>query len=607
MLRHTIRIVLLLGIAGIMTAPAVAAAKSAGDAANRMAAANTRILLFNVPPAGSYDIRHNGAAAGSASAGPAGSVSFSASANPGDRIEFILTGIDPVRPTAPSGFVAVGNTEGCVSLSWTTPAPAEYVTNYALLWGTVPGVYSDSLQIGRLDVVQSGSKSLTSRCGFPSGTFHFALRAHNSFDLWSASSAPSTTTISNENTQGPPPPTNVAVTEDPVGCAKVTWRASGDPTVVGYRVYVGERPRSQATYADSTDVGSASQGSICGLAPGTYYLAVRSRTGAGLLSAYSKEVSVSIIGPDVTPPVVSQQSPGSGATDVPRNTSVFFVVTDARSGVAAGSITVKVDGQLCAVTATPTPGGNGYNVQCRPPAELPATADVLVEVSASDQADPANTVNAAWSFRTGANSVNDIDPPVIVASSPAPGAGGVAPDAAIEVIISDGGLGVDFGAVVMTVDGSEVLYQVQGTPASARVTYRPAVPFAPRRVIRVRVEACDRAATPNCALPLAYEFTIGDVAIASAPGSIVPDGFWVDDPARPLEVRNLPQSWRVRVFDAAGTTVRRFDNTREPGYTWTWDFRNDSGQRVAPALYLVRVIDGAGSVQSTGRFLVQPE
>jgi len=61
----------------------------------------------------------------------------------------------------------------------------------------------------------------------------------------------------------------------------------------------------------------------------------------------------------------------------------------------------------------------------------------------------------------------------------------------------------------------------------------------------------------------------------------------------------------VRIFDAAGIPVRRFENHASEGYTWTWDFMNDGGQRVAPALYLVRVTDSGGTVHGTARFLVQ--
>jgi hypothetical protein len=373
--------------------------------------------------------------------------------------------------------------------------------------------------------------------------------------------------------------------------------------VVGYRVYYATRPRSQAAYTDSLDVGQVGTASACGLAPQTYYLAVRSRTSLGILSGYSKEVSLSIQGPDVTPPVVSQMSPADGATGVPRNTSVFFQVVDARSGVGQGSIGVTLNSQSCPVTVTPVTGG--YAVQCRPTADLPADTDILVQVAASDQASPANPVNASWTFQTGASSVNDTDPPSLQAVSPAPGATGVAPSSPIEVSVSDAGLGVDFITVVMRVDGAQVTYRIEGNPSSARIVYEPAAPFRSGSTIAVRVEACDRAGTPNCAAPLTFSFSTGYTATASGPGAIVPDGFWADDPARPLEVRNLPLDWHVRIFDAAGIPVRRFENRATEGYTWTWDFTNDGGQRVAPALYLVRVTDSGGAVHGTARFLVQ--
>ena len=602
MLRQTISMILLAGVQAAFVPGPAGAAKSGDAGANRTAAGSTHFMLFDLPPAGSYDVRHNGASAGSATAGPTGSLEYTVSTSVGDEVRFILTGIDPVTPSAPGGFAAVGNNQGCVALSWDTPTPGEYVSDYALLWGVTAGVYTDSLQITRLDVVSSGGKTRVTKCGFPSGTYHFALRAHNSFDLWSGLSSPSTTAISNENTQGPPAPTNVAATENPPGCARVTWSASGDPTVTGYRVYRGTRPRTQGAYVDSTDVGQVTNGSFCSLAPGTYYLSVRAKTAAGLLSAYSREVSLSVIGPDVTPPVVSGVSPADGATNVARNTTIFFVVTDARSGVNFNTILVRMNGQPVVNTASATTGG--YAVQCSAAGGLPANADVLVEVSASDRATPANTMNASWTFTTGADAINDTEPPVISGASPAPDADDVAPASSVAVTITDAGLGVDFGSIVLVVDGEEVAHEVSGTPASARVSWEPASPFAAGRTIQVRVDACDRAGTPNCAETYTYSFTVGSAALAASPGAIVPDGFWADDPVRPMEVRNLPPSWRVRIFDATGTPVRRFDNA-QPGYTWMWDFKNDGGERVAPALYLVRVTDSSGSVQGTGRFLVQ--
>ena len=591
-----------MGLSAALVPAGVQAAKSGAADANRTAAGNTHFLVFNAPPAGSYDVRVGGAPSGSVTAGPQGSFEYSTQTTAGQLVEFILTGIDPVTPSAPGGFVAAGNTQGCVNLSWSTPAPAQYVSDYSLLWGTTPGVYTDSLQVGRLDVINAGGTTRATKCGFPSGTFHFALRAHNSFDLWSGLSAPSTTTISNQNTAGPPAPTSVVATETPPGCASVTWKASSDPSVTGYRVYAGNRPRSQAAYTDSTEVGLVTNGSICSLSPGTYYLAVRARTSAGILSAYSREVTLSILGPDVTPPVFSGMSPAAGASNVPRNATVFFLVTDARSGINGFSISVRINGQQFTNTATATAGG--YAVQCTPTGLLPANSAVQVEVSAQDKASPANTANASWTFTTGADAVNDIDPPVISNPSPALDATDVAPGASVEVTVSDAGLGVDFGSIVLVVDGVEVAPTVTGTPASVRVSYQPAPPFERGRTITVHVEACDRAGTPNCAAPYSFSFTVGNQALAEWPGAIVPDGFWADDPARPMEIRNLPAEWNVRIFDATGTPVRRYANA-QPGLTWMWDFRNDSGERVAPALYLVRITDGSGAVQGTGRFLVQ--
>jgi len=598
MLRRCTSILLLAGLSAAL----LPAAKSFAADANRTVAGTTHFMVFNAPPAGAYDVRVGGSPSGSVTAGPQGSFEYTASTTAGQRVEFILTGIEPVTPGAPAGFAASGTSQGCVDLSWNAPPPGDYVSDYSLLWGTSPGVYTDSLVVSRLEVVSSGGTSRASKCGFPTGTFHFALRAHNSFDRWSGLSNAASAAISNENTVGPPAPANVAASENPLACAKVTWNASSDPSVVGYRVYLGTRPRTQGAYIDSTDVGLVTTGSFCSLSPATYYVAVRARTAIGVLSSYSKEVSLGVLGPDVTPPVVSAMTPANGATNVPRNATAFFVITDTRSGVNLFSITLQINGQQWNLVGTPTTGG--YAVQATPAGLLPANSTVQVQVSAQDNASPANAVNTSWSFTTGADAINDIDPPVISAPSPALDAVDVPPASSVAVTIKDTGLGVDLGSIVMVVDGDEVAPTVDGTPASVRVSFQPESPFEHGRTIQVRVEACDRAGTPNCAQPFDFSFTVGSSTLAGWPGAIVPDGFWADDPARPMEVRNLPVDWNVRIFDATGTPVRRYANS-QPGQTWQWDFRNDSGERVAPALYLVRVTDGSGAVQGTGRFLVQ--
>lgn len=605
MVRHGFALVLITALS--LNALPSGAAESVKKAASpsTAAAGNTQFLMFGMQPAGNYTVRQNGADNGSAVASPLGGIGMDDVTAVGDRFEFLLTGVEPVTPTTPSGFAAAGSTTGCATLSWNAPATAEYVTDYTLLWRTSGTSFTDSAQVSLNDIVQSGSTWSTTRCGFASGSYTFAIRAHNAFDLWSGRSAEAITSISNENTVGPPPPTHVAATENPVGCLRVTWTRVGDPTVTGYRTYFATRPRTQGAYTDSVDVApTAAVASECGLAAGTYYAAVRSFTGTGLMSAFSSEVSVTLQGPDLTPPVVSQIDPANGATNVPRNAGIFFVVTDARSGVNRSSLVVRVNGvQESSWTTTPTT--SGYAVQVDPASDFPASSAVTVAVTAADGAATPNVLDASWTFTTSANSTNDIEPPVITATSPVSGATGVSPASTVDVTITDAGLGVALGSVKLSVNGTDVSFTVQGTPASVRLSHRPSSSFAPGAHVLVRVEACDRAATANCAVPLSYSFTVDGAGLATGAGDIVPDGYWANDPSRPLEVRNLPRAWEVRIFDAAGFAVRHFDNGVSDGYNWTWDFTNDGGQRVAPALYLVRVTDSGGALQRAGRFLVQ--
>ena len=72
---------------------------AAATPAKAPAAANTRIMLFNLTPAGTYNVRRNGASAGAAVANPAGALVFESNATGGDRFEFMLPeSIRSVRP-----------------------------------------------------------------------------------------------------------------------------------------------------------------------------------------------------------------------------------------------------------------------------------------------------------------------------------------------------------------------------------------------------------------------------------------------------------------------------------------------------------------------------
>ena len=590
-------------LASSSVALAAEGAKTPG-AKSASTAGNTQFLMFGMAPGGSYAVRQNGSLDRNVTATPGGAIDLDDSFTAGDQYTFTLTGVQPVNPTTPAGVSATGSANGCATVAWDAPVPTEYITDYRLLWNRGGGAFTDSVSISLTDVVQSGSRWSTTRCGLPDGTYTFALRAHNAFNLWSGRSASASAVVTNQNTVGPPPPTNVAATENPTGCLRVTWSKVGDPTVTAYRMYFANHPRSQGAYTDSVDVAASNPAvaSRCGLAAGTYYAAVRSINSTGLKSAYSNEASVTLQGPDTAPPAISQQDPSNGATNVPTNSSIYFVVTDARSGINRNSISVRINNIVHSTSTAAV--ANGYAVEVIAPA-LPASATVTVGVAVSDGASPANTLNTSWSFTTGANPSNDVTPPICTAASPAAGATGVPANSTVEVNIGDAGLGVALGSVRLSINGASVAFTVTGTPANVRLTHRPVRPFAAGSEVVVRVEGCDRASPSNCAQPLDYSFTVGGSTLLSqAQADIVPDGYWAGEPAKPLEVRNLPRAWEVHIFDAAGFVVRRFANATD-GFNWTWDFNNDAGQRVAPALYLVRVTNPSGALQSTGRFLVQ--
>ena len=589
------------GTADAQKAPAPAS-KPAGVAKS----GPTTVIMFDMKVGGTYSIKKNGADLSNVDAGPFGVLRFHDVTSTGDIFQIMWTGDNPVQPTTPTGLSASGTDVGCANISWDTPDPAEYVYEYVLAWGPSPGTFTDSTVVNTSSVSSQGGTSTYIHCGLLDGRYCFAIRAHNLYDMWSAYTPQSCADVSNGNTQGPPPPQGVAVSQTDIGCATVTWNALSDPSVTGYTVYYGQQ---SSTYTDSVDAGMATSKEICDLTEGTHYFAVKSYTGAGIKSAYSAERSLAMEGADDTPPTVSAMNPFDGETGVELNRSIRFTVADDKSGVSQNSVTVTVNGTTVSnlgFVGTPA----SFDVVATPDSDLPANSTVNVSVTVSDLASPANSHTEAWSFETGDVTIVDNDPPVFSGMSPADGATDVAADVRdIRVNVADDGMGVDMSTIEFYVNGGAVAYSTQGTSANLTLVYENTGGFAPNATVTVRVVASDLASPANRD-EVTFTFTVkSDVANVSpnGMGEIVPNGFWANDPTRPLEVRNLPVSWTVRIFDTAGGSVRDHTNTATDGADWMWDFTNDHGQRVARALYLVRVTDPNGKVHQSGRFLVQSD
>src|SRR4249919_792129 len=103
MLRSAVAIALL---GSMVSAGAVMAVGKTARPAGSAAAANTQIMLFNQTPAASYNVQRNNVASGTVIAAPSGLLVYEANASTGDRFEFLMTGVNPVSPAAPSGFAA---------------------------------------------------------------------------------------------------------------------------------------------------------------------------------------------------------------------------------------------------------------------------------------------------------------------------------------------------------------------------------------------------------------------------------------------------------------------------------------------------------------------
>ncbi len=88
----------------------------------------------------------------------------------------------------------------------------------------------------------------------------------------------------------------------------VTWNASGDTNVLGYKVYYGTVSQQ---YSNVVVAGNATSTLISGIKPGnTYYFAATSYNAAGWESTYSPQISYTV--PVVNPPLTSPKASVSG-------------------------------------------------------------------------------------------------------------------------------------------------------------------------------------------------------------------------------------------------------------------------------------------------------
>lgn len=283
-----LRAFLFVTIIAILSAVPVLSTGQTEKAPLSPAAGEAKVLLFNLSPARTFSVIKNSALLATINSSQEGTVVYADVAAPGDEYQVAESGANPQAPSPPTGVAASGDDSGCATIQW-DPNPELDVDYYRVYRGTTPSSYGDSLDV-------TGSTGAIF-CGMADGSYYFVVRAHNTAGMLSALSQEASASVSNGNTQPPPAPLLVDASQGENGTIDLAWIPSGSPDVVGYVVEYGSESVAggAASYEYSVAAGSGASYSIEGLADGTWYVAVRSKNFAGMLSSYSAEATVTLI------------------------------------------------------------------------------------------------------------------------------------------------------------------------------------------------------------------------------------------------------------------------------------------------------------------------
>jgi hypothetical protein len=144
----------------------------------------------------------------------------------------------------------------------------------------------------------------------------------------------------------------IAITESYAGDATLSWTASKDSNVAGYKLYYGTVSHS---YTSSINVGLQTTATVTGLNAGVYYFAVTAYNSAGAESGFSNEASKTIAGTpsssDTEPPLVSLTAPAGGTT----LTGATVISASASDNVGIAGVQFLLDGSSIGQEVTSSP------------------------------------------------------------------------------------------------------------------------------------------------------------------------------------------------------------------------------------------------------------
>jgi hypothetical protein len=175
---------------------------------------------------------------------------------------------------------------------------------------------------------------------------------------------------------------------------------------------------------------------------------------------------------DSSAPTISSQVPGPGATEVARNTSVSFLLSDPGVGVDRSTlaITLTQNGNPVPFTG-PTFSGNNNALTVTVTPTDPLLWNGVVEVTVHVADLSGNVLDTNWSFSL----VTDPDGPTIDQQSPAPGAANVTVGSSVSFHAKDSKSGIDAARTVVLFNGVDVSADLSfgGSASDTTVLYDP--------------------------------------------------------------------------------------------------------------------------------------
>lgn len=223
--------------------------------------------------------------------------------------------------------------------------------------------------------------------------------------------------------------------------------------------------------------------------------------------------------PDTTPPTVSSVSPSNAANGVATNSTVSATFSEAMTNSTLTTATFSVSPVTGGGAVAGTVSVSGNTARFTPSAALaPSTQySAVVSSSVTDSAGNALGANFTWRFTTAA--APDTTPPTVSSTSPANGATGVAPNAAVSATFSE-------AMTNSTLTTSTVKLAVTGGAAVAgavsvngnTVTFTPLASLtgSTQYTATITTGAQDAAGNALAAIRT-WSFTTGAVADTTAP------------------------------------------------------------------------------------------